>query len=158
MTRAPDWYPGWRDEAFVQLQAKTAHMLGTYGIGGTDRYDYDLETGLLLFSDRGVRQVVAQAVVVGSVSQLDRNWLWGWANESVPPAAAGDLDRVRSFGLEHGIEELTTDYLEAEDLNALGWALTAVAARILDAEGAYRSPDQRDAEVFLAYHDVRRVT
>ena len=54
-------------------------------------------------------------------------------------AAAGTLT-FSDAGVEHGIEELTTEFLASDDLDGMGWMLAAIAARILDAEGAYRAP------------------
>jgi hypothetical protein len=33
------------------------------------------------------------------------------------------------------------DYVDGDDLDDLGWALTAATARLTDALGAYRPPD-----------------
>ena len=85
-------------------------------------------------------------------------WLWAWADDSLPAAAKADAERVRAFGAEHGIEELTSDYLVSDDLEMLAWSLTAVAARVVEAPGAYRPLGEDGAALFLVCRDVRFVS
>ncbi len=56
--------------------------------------------------------------------------------------------------MKHGICDLTHDYVEdEEDLNALGWELTAVMVRVTNALGAYRPPD-KDGGLYLIYKNM----
>ncbi len=48
----------------------------------------------------------------------------------------------------HGLRELTTAKWKATEED--GWAMTAVTARILQAKGAYRAPDE-DGYAFLIF-------
>lgn len=80
----PDWYPAWRDEAFEQLTAKNARLEKEFRLGHWPRYDYDLTTGRLLFSDQGAVKVVAEIQVAGSTSAKAGNWLWAWSNSNLP--------------------------------------------------------------------------
>ncbi|WP_348645166.1 DUF6882 domain-containing protein [Mesorhizobium sp. WSM4315] len=64
----PDWYPAWRDEAFEQLTAKNAILEKEFRLGRWPRYDYDLTTGRLLFSDNGAVKVVAEIQIAGSTA------------------------------------------------------------------------------------------
>ncbi|WP_246675290.1 DUF6882 domain-containing protein [Mesorhizobium sp. B2-3-4] len=54
-----------------------------------------------------------------------------------------DAKLVRSFGETNNIDELAQSYVldEDNDPEVLGWELTAVAVRLCNALGAYRSPD-----------------
>ena len=70
----PDWYPAWRDEAFEQLIAKNARLEKEFRLGHWPRYDYDLTTGRLLFSDNGTVKVVAEIQIAGSTSAKAGNW------------------------------------------------------------------------------------
>lgn len=60
----------------------------------------------------------------------------------MPSKLLGDAKRVRAFGEENDIAELQqADVTDTkDDLEALGWELTAAMVRICDALGAYRSP------------------
>ena len=46
------------------------------------RWDYDLDAGTLVFSDRGVPKVIASIQVVGTTSKSSNTWLWSWANDN----------------------------------------------------------------------------
>jgi uncharacterized protein DUF6882 len=135
---APDWYDAWCEDAFEAFTAKQKQLNETYQLGSWHRYDYDAAAGVLTFSDKEAPRVIADMQIVGTIGE--RDWMWGWANSHWPAVSTESMRRVHAFGVEHGIDELTTEYLESDDLGGLGWMLTAIAARVLDAEGAYRAP------------------
>jgi hypothetical protein len=137
--RDPAWYADWREEAFQELGDKQDRLEEKYGLGQWPRYDYDLETTRLTFSDEHGPKVACEVQVVGTVGDAD--WLWGWANAHLPTSCTKDVLQVKSYGQEHGIDELACSHLKAKDLQGLGWMLTAVAARLLGADGAYRTPN-----------------
>lgn len=139
------------------LQEKNALLSEQFGIGNLPRFDYDLATRQLVFSENGRPKVIAEVQIVGTTSVGAGNWLWAWANSHWPLDCVEDSERVCSFGEEHGIDELTNGYVEDDDLNALGWELTAVGARVCDAAGAYRTPNE-DGALFFLYRNVRWAT
>ncbi len=149
----PDWYRDWRHDAVHQLQEKNRRLETEFRIGTWPRYDYDVDAGTLVFSESGAAKVVAEIQVVGTTSAKAGNWLWAWANDHWPAGRVADAERVRAFGETHGIAELTSGYVADDDLNALGWELTAVAARVTAAPGAYRPPSEGGA-LFLLYRTV----
>jgi len=138
----PDWYPAWRDEAIEQLNAKNGRLRKEFRFGSWSRYDYDMTTATLLFSKDGAVKVIAGIQIAGTTSAKAGNWLWACANSYFPGELISDAKLVRSFGEEHGIDELAQSYVtDADDaLEVLGWELSAAAVRICDALGAYRSP------------------
>jgi len=136
----PDWYPSWRREAFHLLQEKNARLKTEFRLGEWSRFDYDVDAGVLVFSDDRKPRVVADIQVVGTTSLKTGDWLWAWANSHWPESRTADAKAVRDFGERHGVRELVRESLADENLNALGWGLTAVAARVTDALGAYRPP------------------
>jgi hypothetical protein len=83
--------------------------------------------------------------------------LWAWANSHWPLERVTDSKLARAFGEEHGICELTHESVEDNDLNALGWRLTAVLTRLTDAHGAYRPPREEGGGLYLIYKSVSRV-
>ncbi|HEY9217845.1 MAG TPA: hypothetical protein VIO94_07350 [Phenylobacterium sp.] len=151
----PDWYADWRHQALHDLIAKQDRNLADFQTGTWERFDYDLDTLTLSFSDRGVTKVIADIQVVGTTGPED--WLWAWANTDLPEGCRRDVEQVKAFGEEHGIAELTFELLGADDLNSLGWSLAAVAARICDAQGAYRAPSLNGA-LFLIFRNIRYVS
>jgi hypothetical protein len=150
---APDWYPEWRHEAVHQLQSKIGELKREYRLGDWPRYDYDLTAGTLTFSEDGVVRVIARIQVVGTTSFKAGNWLWAWANAYWPAQLTTDSELVRTFGTEHAICQLTHDYVEDDDLNGLGWELTAVMVRLTNALGAYR-PRHEGGGLYLTYKSI----
>jgi hypothetical protein len=151
----PDWYADWRHEALHDLIAKQDRNLEEFRTGSWERFDYDLDALTLTFSEGGEPKVVADIQVVGTTGPED--WLWAWGNTHLPEPCRRDVEQVKAFGEEHGIQELTWELLGAEDLNSLGWNLAAVAARICDAQGAYRAPGENGA-LFMIYRNIRYVS
>jgi hypothetical protein len=149
----PDWYPDWRHEAVHELQEKNARLKAQFRLGDWPRYDYDVDAGTLIFSEDGAAKVIAEIQIVGTTSETAGDWLWAWANSHWPAERVADSERVRAFGEEHGICELTHEGIEDENLNALGWELTAVMARVTEALGAYRPPGD-DGALFLTYRTI----
>ena len=137
--RDPVWYADWRESAFDELGDKQSRLSETYRIGDWARFDYDLETGRLTFSDESGPKVTCNVQVVGTVDTKD--WLWGWANGHLPKGCTDRMLSVKAYGDEHNVSELASASVKANDLQSLGWMLTAAAVRLLDADGAYRPPN-----------------
>ena len=153
--KSPDWYDDWCEEAFAAFTAKQKRMEEAYSLGSWARYDYDADACTLTFSDDKGLRVVADIQVVGTIGQDD--WMWGWANANWPRQSTDVMRQVRQFGVDNGVEELATDLLHGDDLDGLGWMLTAIAARVLDAEGAYRAPTDVGA-VYLLIRSLKFVS
>ena len=147
----PDWYPDWRHDAVHELQDKNARLRDNFRLEDWPRYDYDLDVGTLTFSDRGPAKVIATIQIAGSTSGRSRDWLWAWANSHWPPQRVTDSEAVRLFGAEHNICELTHQSIVNDDVNGLGWELTAVMVKYTEALGAYRPPDEHGGGLFLVY-------
>lgn len=154
--QAPDWYDDWCEAAFAAFQAKQQQITEAYRLGDWERYDYDANARTLTFSDAGVAKVKAEITVLGTTGETD--FLWGWANPSWPMLSVAGLRPVHTFGIENGVEELTTDLLSGDDLDGLGWMLAAIAVRILDAKGAYRAPTPEGGAVFLILRSIEFVS
>jgi hypothetical protein len=154
--KEPHWYPAWREDALRELMAKTERLKESHKLGSWPRFDFAPEAGTLTFSDENGPQVIAEVQVVGSINSA--TWLWSWANPTWDDYCAGDMQRVRQFGEENGIGELTSGCLEDDDLNQLGWEMTAVAARLLGAVGAYRPPDDSGRALFVVCKSMEFVS
>ncbi|WP_352650344.1 DUF6882 domain-containing protein [Mesorhizobium sp. M0659] len=94
--------------------------------------------------------------IAGSTSAKASNWLWAWANSNLPGELLADAKLVRSFGQEHSIDELAQSYAIDlnNDLEVLGWKMTAVAVRICNGLGAYRSPRGEGGALYLIFKSV----
>jgi hypothetical protein len=142
-------------EAAEYLKARVAVAQEAFGIGQYERYDYDLSTGRFWWSDQGAIAVEAKLIVVGSISAETNSWLWGWANPHLDDVELEDIRRVKAFGEEHGIEKLTDPKWPADEID--GWEMAAVAARLLEADCAYRSPS-RTGFLYLLLTNLRKVS
>ncbi|SRR5665213_337062 len=151
--KQPDWYAAWRHDAVHELIEKNELLKQTYGLSGSERYDYDVDAGIITFSNQGVASVIAEIQIVGTTSERNGNWLWSWANDWWPKSIATAAETVRQFGIEKDIEELATEYLYDVSIVNLGWEMTAVTARIVGAMGAYRPPTD-NGHIFFVYTKI----
>ena len=146
-------------ESFSKFRHKAIHELmdlnelceREFRISSWPRWEYDLDGGTLTFSEDGVPKVVASIQVVGTTSVSGGTWLWGWANESLTPKVTTQLAEVRTFGEAEKISDLTN--AELPDDEYLGWAMTAVTAKVLGAKGAYRCPGE-NGFVYVVYSSI----
>ena len=104
--------------------------------GHHERWDWDEDAVRMTFSDPILPTVGIDVTVVGSTE--GESWQWSWANENWDVKSKLEMDKVREFGNANGYEQLTSVFLDADEHT--GWEMTAVAAHILDAPGAYRFP------------------
>jgi hypothetical protein len=153
----PEWYLDWRHQAVHQLQERNAELAAEFRLGAWQRYHYDIDAGSMVFSDDESVKVAAEIQVVGTTSARSADWLWAWANSEWPADRVSDAVQVREFGQRNGICELTHEKVSDDDLNDLGWRLTAVAARLTNALGAYRPKRDEGGGLYLLFKSIRWV-
>jgi len=132
------------------LRLKTQSHVDTWDLGATERWDADLDEGVISFSGGG-RLVTAPVQVIGTYNTEDGSWLWGWDHPSVPSALARDALLVRKFGERHGLSRYATRTIRCTEDEA--WQFTALACHLAEASGAYRGPSG-PALVFMTFHEV----
>jgi hypothetical protein len=133
-----------------ELMNKNNQFRELYGIHA--RWDWDPELAIMKFTDPEKPTLWIGASVVGT-TQGD-TWEWTWANPNFPPHSKLDMEQIRDFGEAKGYDKLTTAFLEADEYT--GWELTAVAAHILNAPGAYRFPTE-SGYCYLIYRKIEQV-
>ena len=138
-------------QSVKDLQIKIDNCKSEFKIGTYKRFDWNQETGELIWSDDGVKKVIAKVQFVGSVSTISNTWLWSWENPSILDGMKNEMNKVKAFGKENKIEKLTTAKWPAEEVD--GWEMTAIAAHILKAKGAYRSPG-KTGFTFMVFTDI----
>lgn len=148
---SPEEFAGFRHKAVHELMRLNELCEKEFRISTWPRWDYDLDVGTLTFSQEGVTRVAASIEVVGTTSDTDNTWLWSWANSTLPFCVTSAIRNVKSFGEKEGITELTSSILANND--HLGWAMSAVATKILGARGAYRCPS-KNGFIYLIYNDI----
>lgn len=138
---------------YLERIQKTSENL--YGLGKFHRMDYEQETGRMIFSDVGVvPKVVADFQIIGSLSQRSGTWLWAWDNPYLLENTTTAVQAVRRYGEKNRITRLTEPKWKASEQDA--WDMTAVAALILKARGAWSFPSD-DIRAFAVLTDIRRI-
>lgn len=136
------------DSHLQHLQANLEHV---YHLSHYEHFHWSQSDGQLIFSDHGKIKVVADVQFVGDISTISSTWLWAWANHTVLPKMKLGSIRVRNYGAKHGYGKLVKAEWDATQDD--GWEMTAVAASILNAKGAYRSPGGNGFQ-FLVITDI----
>jgi hypothetical protein len=107
-----------------------------YGLDACNRMDYEQETGQMIFSSLAYPKIITEFIIAGSVSQRSNTWLWSWDNPYLLDNVVGDIWKVREYGEQHSIFKLVEPKWNAQEQD--GWDMTAIAAYILKAKGAYK--------------------
>ena len=140
------------ETSMAYLHARQNELEVQYRLDNYPRYDWHQDPAELVFSDQGKPKVIADIQFVGSISTRSGSWMWSWANASLLESAKSKIRQVRTYGDTHSLLKLACGYWDAEEVD--GWEMTAVAAFLLKAKGAYRSPDERGF-TFMILTNVR---
>lgn len=147
----PQQFSDYLHDATHRLMDLNKECEEKFRISSWPRWDYDFDRGTLTFSRDGEPKVVALIQVVGTTSVSGGTWLWAWANQSLPTRVIEGSERVRQFGEHEHLTEITQKSWPDNDY--LGWAMTAVAAKVLGAKGAYRCPGA-NGFIYLVYSSL----
>jgi hypothetical protein len=126
------------ENSYRYAEDRQAELEKDFDISKQERFDFNEETGTLIFSNDGEPALIAEVQFVGSYSSETGTWLWAWADSSIEPKLYEKLGRVYDFGEERNFPKLTDPEWEAE--RADGWQMAAIAAYLLKAKGLYRPP------------------
>ncbi|PZP65126.1 MAG: hypothetical protein DI596_00010 [Azospira oryzae] len=116
---------------------------------GDHTWELDLQQGVVDFG----RGRVFPVQILGTESEKDNTWLWGWANpmSGLPEEVLLDAERLREYGMRHEIRMLSEPRLPLADI--AGHALALVASGVCGADAYYRAPYEGGAIYFLI-HDA----
>jgi hypothetical protein len=120
--------------------------------GHYDRWDWNVESATIIFSDPQKPTLVIDVTVVGTTE--GNSWEWTWANANFPAHTKIGMDTVRELGETKGYGQLTTAFLDADEYT--GWEMTAIAAHLLNALGAYRFPTD-SGYCYLVYRCINEI-
>ena len=128
-----------------------------FGLGQMERWYYDETKGVLTFHIGDTTKLKIKYQMVGSVSKISETWLWGWANPNSFEGIASEMQKVRRVGEKRKFERLTKRKWKADEVD--GWEMTAIAAYVLKAKGAYRVPTEKTYSyfVFLEIEEVNEI-
>lgn len=138
------------DKSLAELRLKTQFHADTWGLGDTERWDINLDDGIIVFSSAGLR-VTATFQVVGILGANDGSWVWGWDHPSIDDRLAQDSALVFDFGERYGLNRLTTADVRCTEDEA--WRFTALACHLSGASGAYRGPSGAQL-IFMTFDNV----
>ena len=129
-------------EQYAGLAMDRQHVLGERL--GSHEWAADTDTGLFFFSGPTIESTFE---IIGTVSQATGEWLWAWANASLPGDLAQIAHTLHDFGKAEGIDLFTQERFPVtpEDLHALG-----VAACGLGGAKAYYIADYGDGTLLVA--------
>ena len=139
-------------EAHAYATARQDELRRDFRLDDWPRWDWDQETGQLVFSDAGRARVICDLRFTGSVSTGSGTWLWSWANPYFDPRWTRDVRDVRLVGESRGIPQLTEPTWAADEID--GWEMTSISALVLRARGVYRTPDE-NGFTFMVLTSVR---
>lgn len=137
-------------ESFLESSKKVNEE---YKLASFERWDFTQESGQIVFSDKGVKKLVANVQVAGSWA-ANNTWMWGWNNKSLEKALVKDLLKVRDFGVSKNYPEFTTPIFASDPDYA--WTLTAAAGYITKAKTSYRG-ENGTGYVYFLITDLRWV-
>ncbi|MFE7356360.1 DUF6882 domain-containing protein [Streptomyces sp. NPDC057543] len=147
-------HSGW--EAVVlaareRARSRQALMVERFGLSGDVQYDWSMDDAQITWSRDGKVFLTGRLTVIGSVSVAQQTWLWSWANESLPHAALGDMERVRQFGEENDYPVLPWPGFKYDP--ELVAEARMVAAAVVDAEGLWAESTD-DVQLHFMIHDL----
>ncbi len=135
------------------LHGKQHALEKDFALGKHKRWDWNQDTGQIVFSNDGVPAVTARVHFIGSVSTAGGTWLWSWANPSHDRKVRDASKKIRAFGEKHGFQRLTIPKWKGDEVD--GWDMAAIGAAILKADGVYRTPGQ-NGFLFMAMVKTRQ--
>lgn len=139
------------EKAQLDLATKTATHRGAWGLGGSERWDLDQETGELVFTFPD-KIASCDAQIIGTWNSQSKTWLWAWSNRSIVEALVTISLKMRAYGEAHRLERFTTAKWSASEADA--WQMAALASLLFDQQGAYRGP-AGETFVFMTFGEIR---
>ncbi|MEV4560479.1 DUF6882 domain-containing protein [Kitasatospora sp. NPDC049285] len=131
-------HSAWEDVVLAareRARTRQALMVERFGLSGDVQYQWSMDDARITWSRDGNVFLTGRLTMIGSVSHARRSWLWSWANDSLPRAVLGDIERVRRFGEENDFPVLPWPGFDAHP--ELVAEARMVAAAVLDAEGLW---------------------
>jgi hypothetical protein len=147
----PSDFPKLLKMSVDELELKTQAHKDAWGLGKIERWDLSQEKGELVFSLPDGLKAVCPAQIIGTFNSKERTWLWAWDNPSINEKLKADALKVRKYGEQHKIDQLTEPMWKGTEGDA--WAMAALAVKLCDEQGAYRGP-AGDTYVFIAFGKV----
>jgi hypothetical protein len=141
MSQSAQSFESFSNDCLKHLTALQDEFMTLYNINSYEHWYYDHGIGAFHFKSDDGRNLYFKYVDVGSYSTKKNTWMWSWINKSTPKHVAKGLEKVKAYGEVNNYNDLSQGLLENGD-EYTGWALTAITAKLLNAIGAYRIPQE----------------
>lgn len=136
----------------IEVTSKNDVARARWGVGTADRWSADLAQGEITFHFPD-RSITGPVQVLGTWSRESETWLWGWANESLPPSVTQASAVTREYGKTHGLQALNEAKLGASA--ELSDDLASVSVELGELAGMYRAPSQTGF-IWLGFTDFEK--
>jgi len=136
------------EENLLLLQECNERNCREWSLNLAESWQLDSGLGELVFTLPDHTQVRTLPQIIGSIDVRTHEWRWAWSNPSIDARLRGHAERLRAYGVEHGLLALTTDRWQASEQD--GWNMTALALGLFQASGAYRAP-AGNLHIFLTF-------
>lgn len=138
-------------QAIEGLRTQTTMHSATWHLGDEENWAADQGNGRIEFTFADGTVAEADMQIIGTYNTLDGTFLWGWDHPSVEEPLRAHAKLARDFGKKHKLSKYTERTIECTEDEA--WELTAVAARLGNANGAYRGP-AGTALVYMTFGEI----
>jgi hypothetical protein len=139
-------------QSVAGLRTQTSAHAATWHLGEETNWAADQDTGRIRFTFADGTVAEADLQIVGTYNTLDGTFLWGWDHPSVAEPLRKHSSLAKEFGEKHGLTLYTERKVKCSEEDA--WAFTAVAARLGNANGAYRGP-AGTALVYMTFGEIK---
>jgi len=123
-----------------------------YDLDSYEAWYYNHGIGVFEFKSKSGKNLYFKYVDIGSFSTTTNTWNWSWNNASTPALVRKGLKRVKEFGELNNFEQLTVGLIDGDQYT--GWAMTAIAVKLLNAIGSYRIPQEHLFIYFLFTNEL----
>ncbi|WP_440904802.1 DUF6882 domain-containing protein [Catenovulum sp. SX2] len=138
------------DNCFSEMENKNTETQEKLGLGSFERFDFDTQNGLIIFS-KSDAQLRIKVNLVCSTVQESNSFQWAWANKSLPEHMTKASERLQGLSKITGFDIFDTPTISAGENE--GWEMSAVALREIGGLGVYRCP-LGNAMLFLLLDSV----
>jgi hypothetical protein len=134
-----------REQFSIHVATAFARQLSLADFLGEHNWSVDIKAGTVDFGNKRVFPVQ----LLGTESEIEDTWLWAWANEqsNLPPQLLQACSRIREFGRQHDLAELTDAAFPRSVAN--GHMLAMLSAGLIGNCCYYRGPYDGGALFFL---------
>ncbi len=138
----------------IALRILQHHNEVNWGMPDAESFSVDQETGRITFYFRDGTTVSAPVQIVGTYSPQTGSFMWATANPSMDERLTRASRAARDWAKAKGLANWSESSFASSE--AESWEITAVAARLDGAMGAFRAPTDGPV-VFLVFGEVEAV-